>query len=377
MNNNGCRIDSLFPVNPRAGFTGALRDNNVLAVKNIVEAISYFQSKFAGYPLPSGSRIKAEIMYYKLGIFEKLFLFYVLTGIMMLIVLLAGVTSAGKKSLLLIRFPSMILRVGFVFHSAGLALRWYVSGHFPASNGYETMIFISWVTILAGMVYNRRAPHTLAATACLSGIILLVARMSYIDPEITNLVPVLKSRWLTLHVSVVTGSYGFLGLGAILALVNMIMLSVCKERNRERISATIDVLTLINYKSLNIGLSLFTAGTLLGAVWANTSWGSYWSWDPKETWSLITIIVYTFVTHSILIPGLKDIFSYNFLSLYAFSSVLMTYFGVNYYLTGLHSYASGDPFSMPALVYIIIAAIATITFIAYTRYRSMDKARLN
>jgi cytochrome c-type biogenesis protein CcsB len=200
---------------------------------------------------------------------------------------------------------------------------------------------------------------------------LMVAHLSFMDPEITNLVPVLKSYWLTLHVSVITGSYGFLGLGAILGIITMILISLSNDSNRERISNTIDELTVINFRTLTLGVYFLTIGTFLGAVWANESWGRYWGWDPKETWSLITIIIYTLVTHSKMIPGMKSIYTFNLLSLFAFSSVLMTYFGVNYYLSGLHSYASGDPVPVPAFVYIAVIVLVGLALIAYMKYRKL------
>jgi cytochrome c-type biogenesis protein CcsB len=193
------------------------------------------------------------------------------------------------------------------------------------------------------------------------------------DPEITNLVPVLKSYWLTLHVSVIVSSDGFLGVGAILSLINLILLSLSNDKNRNRISATIDELTVINFKTLTIGLYLLTIGTFLGAVWANESWGRYWGWDPKETWSLITIIIYSIVIHSRRIPGMKDIFTFNLISLFAFSSVLMTYFGVNYYLSGMHSYASGDPVPVPTFVYAAVIVLVAISLLAYTKYKTAKK----
>jgi cytochrome c-type biogenesis protein CcsB len=194
------------------------------------------------------------------------------------------------------------------------------------------------------------------------------------DPEITNLVPVLKSYWLTLHVSVITGSYGFLGLGAILGLIVLIMMLFVNKKNQERISATIDELTVINYRTLTLGLYFLTIGTFLGAVWANESWGRYWGWDPKETWSLITIVIYTLVTHSRMIPGMKDVYTFNLLSLFAFSSVLMTYFGVNYYLSGLHSYAGGDAVPVPSFVYVAVIVLVTLGVAANFMYkRSITK----
>jgi cytochrome c-type biogenesis protein CcsB len=205
----------------------------------------------------------------------------------------------------------------------------------------------------------------LAATSVLGGFTLMVAHLSFMDPEITNLVPVLQSYWLTLHVSIITGSYGFLGLGAILGIIVLVLYSVSTKSNAENINTTIQDLSIINYKTLTIGLYLLTIGTFLGAIWANESWGRYWGWDPKETWSLITIIVYSFVIHSRMIEGLKGYYSFNVLSLFAFSSVLMTYFGVNYYLSGLHSYAGGDPVRVPGFVYVSVIVLIFLAGFAY------------
>jgi cytochrome c-type biogenesis protein CcsB len=243
------------------------------------------------------------------------------------------------------------------------------------SNGYESMIFISWVTLLAGFIFSRKSSFALAATAVLAGMTLMVAHLSFMDPEITNLVPVLKSYWLTLHVSVITGSYGFLGLGAILGIISLILITLSDQKNIERISGTLDELAVINHKTLTLGLYLLTIGTFLGAVWANESWGRYWGWDPKETWSLITIIIYSFVIHSRLIPGMKDLYTFNLLSLFAFSSVLMTYFGVNYYLSGLHSYASGDAVPIPVFVYVAVIVLVSLSVMAYIKYRKWENIK--
>ena len=263
------------------------------------------------YDLPAESKTKAELLYYKLMIFERLFPFYATTGLLMLIGLIVMVIRGGKKTYLFVRILSWILFAGFLFHTFGLGLRWYISGHSPMSNGYESMIFISWVTLLAGFIFSRKSPFALSATAVLAGMTLMVAHLSFMDPEITNLVPVLKSYWLTLHVSVITGSYGFLGLGAILGIITMILLSCRTERTGKGSQAQLMNLTVINYKTLTLGLYFLTIGTFLGAVWANESWGRYWGWDPKETWSLITIIIYSIVIHSRLIPGMKDIYTFN------------------------------------------------------------------
>ncbi len=365
--------DSVYLENIVSLLHEALQVNNSLQVKQICESVTGYQERFAGYELPSQAKIGAENLYYRMGIFEKLFPFYATIGIFMLIGLIVMVIRGKKEKSLIVKALGWLLFAGFLFHTFGLGLRWYIAGHSPMSNGYESMIFISWVTVLAGFIFSRKSDFALSATAVLAGMTLMVAHLSFMDPEITNLVPVLKSYWLTLHVSVITGSYGFLGLGAILGIITMILLTLVNEKNRERISETIDELAVINFRTLTLGLYFLTIGTFLGAVWANESWGRYWGWDPKETWSLITIIVYTLVTHSRMIPGMKNIYAFNLLSLFGFSSVLMTYFGVNYYLSGLHSYASGDPVPVPVFVYVAVIVLVGLCVVAYLKYRKYSK----
>ena len=367
--------DSLYLKSIIPALSDALQTNNLASVRQVTESISEYQTRFSQYVLPSRSRTNAELLYYKLGIFERLFPFYATIGMIMLIGLITMVIRGKKETSSFVKILGWLLFTGFLLHTLGLGLRWYISSHAPMSNGYESMIFISWVTLLAGFIFSRKSAFALSATAVLASMTLMVAHLSFMDPEITNLVPVLKSYWLTLHVSIITGSYGFLGLGAILGLITLILLLLSNNKNRERISNTIDELTVINFKTLSLGLYFLTIGTFLGAVWANESWGRYWGWDPKETWSLITIIIYSIVIHSRRIPGMKDIFTFNLISLFAFSSVLMTYFGVNYYLSGMHSYAAGDSVAVPTFVYISVIILATLSFLAYSKYRSHDKTQ--
>lgn len=336
--------------------------------EDFLSALKQYQRIHAGYDLPSQAKIKAELFYYKAKIFEKLFPYYATVGLVMVFTMITVIIRGKGKAGLLLKVLTGLVAAGFLFHTLGLGIRWYISGHSPMSNGYESMLFISWVTVLAGFIFSRKSLLTLAATSVLAGLTLMVAHLSFMDPEITNLVPVLRSYWLTLHVSVITGSYGFLGLGAILGLIVLIMMLFVSNRNRERIGSVIDELTVINYRSLTLGLYFLTIGTFLGAIWANESWGRYWGWDPKETWSLITIIVYTLVTHSRMIAGMKDVYLFNLLSLFGFSSVLMTYFGVNYYLSGLHSYAGGDPVPVPVFVYVAVVLVISLAIGAKYMY---------
>ncbi|MBI9053803.1 MAG: c-type cytochrome biogenesis protein CcsB [Bacteroidales bacterium] len=365
--------DSLYLKNIVKLFAQGIESGNVngdyLQSDEVLKSILIYQRNFAQYILPSDFKVKSEIFYYKSKMYDRLFPYYATIGLILLFILLYGIIAQRKEQKLTVPIFTGLLIIGFVFHTLGLAIRWYVSGHAPMSNGYESMIFISWVTILAGFLFSKRSAFVLAATSVLGGFTLMVAHLSFMDPEITNLVPVLQSYWLTLHVSVITGSYGFLGLGAIIGLIVLILYISVSQKNKNQINTTVEELTVISFKVLTIGLYLLTIGTFLGAIWANESWGRYWGWDPKETWSLITIIVYSFVLHARMIDGLKGFFAFNVMALFAFSSVLMTYFGVNYYLSGLHSYAGGDPVPVPKFVYVSVVLLVSTAILAYWKYK--------
>jgi cytochrome c-type biogenesis protein CcsB len=194
------------------------------------------------------------------------------------------------------------------------------------------------------------------------------------DPQITNLVPVLKSYWLVIHVATITASYAFLGMGALMAYMNLLIMALHNGKNRAYVSSTIDEFSDIIEMALTVGLYLLTIGVFLGAVWANESWGRYWGWDPKETWALVTVLVYAFILHMRVVPGLKGVFTFNLASLVGFSSVIMTYFGVNYYLSGLHSYAKGDPVPVPSFVYYAIAVVVITGVAAYLKKKNLAPA---
>lgn len=256
-----------------------------------------------------------------------------------------------------------------MLHTIGLGLRWYVSGRAPWSNGYESMIYIAWTTVLAGILFSRRSLGGSAATMILSATVLLVAMLSYLDPEITPLVPVLRSYWLTIHVSLEAGSYGFLMLGAVIGLINLILMIFLSKDNERRIHRMVKELSYLSEMTLIGGLTMITIGTYLGGVWANESWGRYWGWDAKETWALVTILVYAFILHMRIIPKMQGLFMYNVTSLFGLASVIMTYYGVNYYLSGLHSYAAGDPVPVPDWVYMGVASLVLISALAWFRKR--------
>lgn len=341
---------------------------------NANETLGYlekYQDKYATAAAPSKRKQEMEILYNESHIFSKLSRSYGLVGFILLIVLFVGVFNPSKSFKWPIRIGTGILILLFLVHTAGLGVRWYFSGHAPWSNGYESMIYIGWATVLAGFLFVRKSPITLAVTAVLSALILWVAGLSWLDPEVGNLVPVLKSYWLTIHVSIITSSYGFTALGALLAFFNLIVITVTTKRNKPRIEPTVKEITYIIETTLQIGLFMLTIGTFLGGVWANESWGRYWGWDAKETWAFVSVLVYTFILHMRFIPGLKSLFTFNFAALVGYSTIIMTYFGVNYYLSGLHSYAAGDPVPIPDFVYYTVVVVTIVSLVAYMRYQQV------
>jgi cytochrome c-type biogenesis protein CcsB len=193
------------------------------------------------------------------------------------------------------------------------------------------------------------------------------------NPEITNLVPVLKSYWLVVHVAIITASYGFLAMGGLLGMLNLVLMILRNKNNEKKISFTILEVSYIIEMALMIGLLMLTIGSFIGGVWANESWGRYWGWDPKETWALVTVLVYAIILHLRKIPGLKSIFALSSLAIFGLASVLMTFFGVNYYLSGMHSYAQGDPPPIPNALYIAIAVIIALIVAAWYAENKMTK----
>jgi len=351
--------------------TNAAKTNDYSQADKLLSEISDYQKKYAGDLYPSQAKTNLEIIYNKLGIFLILAKYYGMIGFVLLILLFIKLLS-NKNLKWPIIISELLIVLLFVIHIIGIIMRWYISGHAPWSNGYESMIYIGFATLLAGIIFAKRTPITLAVASILASIILMVAHLSWMDPQITNLVPVLKSYWLTIHVSVITASYGFLALGALLGFLNLFLNLFKTKSNIKVLNNKIEELTYINEMTLIIGLYLLTIGTFLGGIWANESWGRYWGWDPKETWSLITILVYSFVIHMRYIPSFKGKFSFNFASILAFASVIMTYFGVNYYLSGLHSYAQGDAVPIPVFAYytlLVILVVSAFSYFTDRRYR--------
>ena len=326
--------------------------------------------------IPSVSKIKQEISYNKSNIFKNLKNVYgLLSVVLLLLTFIDNLRSKSNKLLNIMLYTSIgVLALAFLYHTYGMGMRWYLSGHAPWSNGYEALILVSWSSVLAGFSFMRYSKITLAATALLAFFTLMTAGHSSYDPQLTNLVPVLKSYWLIIHVATLTISYGFLGLGFILGLFNMGLYLFKTRNNYNRLTLIIKELTYINEMNLTIGLLLATVGTFLGGVWANESWGRYWGWDAKETWALIITIVYTIILHLRLAPKIKGEFIFNVAAIFGFASVIMTFLGVNYYFTkGMHSYASGETPIFPLWAWFTILAVVVFIVVAGLRERHNRK----
>lgn len=336
-------------------------DNANIALAKLKEN----QRSLSGGILPSETRVRAEVLYNHMGLFQKLIGFYFVLGCGAFVLALISIFK-GKNYPTLEKSVLYIFIAGFIAHSFGLALRWYISGHAPWSDSYESMVYIGWSAGFAGVMVFRKSILSLSAAAILAAIVMLVAHMSFVNPQITNLVPVLKSYWLTVHVSVITASYGFLGMGALLGFITLLLMILKNKKNVLRMNEQIRHLVAINEISLIIGLAMLTVGNFFGGIWANESWGRYWGWDPKETWSFVSIIVYALILHLRFVPKLNSVYVFSIASLVGYSSIMMTYFGVNFYLTGMHSYAaSGEHASLPSFVYYIFVVIFGLCVLAY------------
>lgn len=364
--------DSLFINRGFQLFKESLNGKGDVNGRQILASIAAYQAKFGASYLPTETKKNVEIFYNSVNPFKRVFPFYLLVGFALLSVLFVNIfrhKTMGTKVRII--FISLIA-VGFLFHTAGLALRWYISGHAPWSNGYESMVYVAWASMLAGLIFGRKYPMVIGTAAMLAGITLFVAHLNWMNPEITHLVPVLNSYWLMIHVAIITASYGFIGMSAFIGLLVLVLYCISNAQNSKNVKNLVLQLTAISEMSVTVGLYLLTIGTFLGGVWANESWGRYWGWDAKETWALITVVIYSFIAHMRLIPSLRGIYNYTIASVLGFASVLMTYFGVNYYLSGLHSYGRGSVDSVHWSVFVIIAVIAGLMLISNFKQKNLE-----
>ena len=333
----------------------------------LLDAIKSTQIKYGGATMLSEDKIATEIIYNRYDIFKKLFEYYMYASSLMFLLLIVQIFKDRSKILhYSVQTFKYLIWICFGLHTAGLIARWYISGHAPWSDAYESMIYVAWATMSFGVMLGKKSDLTFASTAFVTAMILMIAHWNWMDPSIGNLQPVLNSYWLMIHVAIIVGSYGPLTLGMILGLITLLLMILTNAKNKEKMALNIKELTIINEMALTVGLVMLTIGNFLGGMWANESWGRYWGWDPKETWALISIMIYAFVIHMRLIPGLRSRFGFSVASVLAYGSIMMTYFGVNFYLAGLHSYAKDD---QEISITYIVGSLLVITILAVFAYR--------
>lgn len=357
------------------GVRDGIANNNWAEADKNLDLLVQYQKTHGAKILPSDTKVSVEIFMNSFNPFKNLTLVYILLGIILFGFVITAILQNKPVNKTAGKVIIILSIIAVALHTLGLILRWYIAGYAPWSNAYESMIYIAWAGAAAGLIFFRKSLLAIAGTNFVAGITLFVANLGFMDPQIGTLVPVLKSYWLNIHVSVITASYSFFGLSFVLGVVVMVLF-ILRSDKRKHIDQSILNVNAINEISLILGLGLLTVGTFLGGVWANESWGRYWGWDPKETWSLITIIAYTIVLHLRLIKPLNKPYIFTVATTLGFYTVLMTYFGVNFYLSGKHSYASGEPVPIPTFLYVMVGLHILLIVLSY-RKRNIENASLS
>ncbi|MDT0688258.1 cytochrome c biogenesis protein CcsA [Salegentibacter sp. F188] len=369
--------DALFVKNITPLYLSAIgkgiASGNWSEAAEVLSYIHLFQQKAGEEVYPGEEKIQTEILYNKLNLGNRLFGIFWVLGIAMLILAIIKLFNQPKWLKYSWNTGLILAWAGLVVFTIHLLLRWYIAGRAPWSDGFEMLVFVAWCILLFGLLFGKKSHFTVPLGILFSGTLLFVAFLDWLNPEITNLMPVLHSYWLKIHVAIIVSGYAPLALAALLALLSLVLLIFKPVKPSKKWWRSMQELSMVNEMSITIGLFLLAVGTFLGGVWANESWGRYWAWDPKETWALISVMVYAFVLHLRLVPKLKNSLVLNIASLWAFSSIIMTSFGVNYYLSGLHSYASGDPVPIPGWVYWMVAILLVITVLAIVRYKKLSQ----
>ncbi len=359
-------------VNTLNSYKSAIQNNGqgTLNPSELLSSLKSFQKEQGKEIIPTDKKVELELFYNKNDIFKNLFWQYMMASLFLFIVVITAVFKSNSNGIsILTKIAVAIVALLFIYHTAGLGIRWYISGHAPWSNGYESMIYVAWATLFFGLIIGRKSGLTIAATTFVTSMVLMVAHWNWMDPSIGNLVPVLDSYWLMIHVAIIVASYGPFAIGMVLGMIALLLFVLKTKKNEKKIDKVITELTIINELALTIGLVMLTIGNFLGAIWANESWGRYWGWDPKETWALISIMIYAFVIHMRVVPGLRGKLKFNMASVFAFSAILMTYLGVNHLLSGLHSYAIGEAAPIPNEIIGWLIASALLSVVAIMRNR--------
>ena len=309
---------------------GILVEKNEIAdADEMLEKMALYQQTFGASDMPSPTRLTAERIYNDIPFATILFM------VCLTFALLSLLRWKWMKWLSL-----AVLALSFVALTTCLTLRWIISGYIPMTNGYETMLIMAWMIMLASLLMYRKFPIILTFGLLLSGFLLLVSHLGQMDPQITPIMPVLSSPLLSVHVSCVMMAYGLFSITFICGIYTLIARNINKKKNDDIAKKKTDEMHLLSQLFLYPAEFLLTAGIFIGAIWANVSWGRYWGWDPKEVWALITMLIYAIPMHSTSITWMRKPSHYHWFMVGAFLAVLITYFGVNFFLGGLHSYAN-------------------------------------
>ena len=305
---------------------GDVKAGNISRVNEFFVKMKKYQEVSSGNSLPTNTQYKAERINNAFPFATILFMANLTLGFIALFYTIYRMTKKKEIKVLNIALP-ILLGVSFLALTFGLALRWIISGNVPMSNGYESMLTVAWFVMLIAIFMQFRIRLVMVFGFLLSGFFLLVSHINQMDPAIGQMMPVLNSPLLSMHVSIIMMSYALLSLTFICGIMG-----ICMRSHGEELQALSRVF-------LYPALTCMGFGIFIGAIWANVSWGNYWSWDSKETWALITFMIYAVVVHTQSLPVFRKPLVYHIYITLAFLSIAMTYFGVNYFLTGMHSYA--------------------------------------
>ena len=305
---------------------GDVKAGNTSRVNEFFVKMKKYQEVSSGNSLPTATQYKAERINNAFPFATILFMANLTLGFIALFYTIYRMTKKREIKALNIALP-ILLGVSFLALTLGLALRWIISGNIPMSNGYESMLTVAWFVMLISILMQLRIRIVMVFGFLISEFFLLVSHINQMDPAIGQMMPVLNSPLLSIHVSIIMMSYALLSLTFICGIMG-----ICLRSHGEELQALSRIF-------LYPALTTMGFGIFIGAIWANVSWGNYWSWDSKETWALITFMIYAVVVHTQSLPVFRKPLVYHIYITLAFLSIAMTYFGVNYFLTGMHSYA--------------------------------------
>lgn len=339
--------DSLFVARAFSLMAGEARAGNYDAVDTIIGRIALWQQHHAGASLPSPAQIRAENIYNNMpGATGTALMFMAATMLFVLCIAVNGRSEKTDKAPCSIhnkainalcraigRCQTWAITAGLILLLVIIALRWIICSAVPLASGYDTMLFLSSMVMVAAVAFSGRWKMLSALLPAVSGLFMLVAGMGG-GGAMGQAMPVLRSPLLSVHVSIIMLSYALLTLSFVISAYALVAGKTCRNS-----SGRLKELSLASELLIHPALCLLSTGIFVGAVWANISWGTYWSWDPKETWALITLMVYAVSIHSTSVRAMRRPMVFHCYVVAAYASLLITYFGVNMLLGGMHSYA--------------------------------------